>query len=44
MTYQTPEIIEIGKAEEAILGPECTGEIDVFPLAYPQGDGNWIDE
>jgi len=44
MTYQTPEIIEIGKAEEAILGPEPVGIIDVYPLAFPQADENLIDE
>ena len=44
MTYQTPEIIEIGKAEEAILGPDQEGEIDFFPLAYPSAGGHLIDE
>ena len=44
MTYQTPEIIEVGKAEEAILGPEPDGEIDVFPLAYPSAEGHLMDE
>ena len=44
MAYQAPEIIEIGKVEEAILGAEPTGGIDVYPLAYYPANENWIDE
>lgn len=44
MTYQAPEIIEIGKVDEAILGAEPVGEIDVYPLAYYPANETWIDE